>query len=670
MRVATNAWQFAALLLALGLLAACSKDPKPCTVVDNGDGTSTIACEGGSLHFDGGEGGSDCTLVRAENGAGTITCKDGTVIHLDADGNPIFPGKGAVTGRATYFGLEEHQGIRVRAMGTAYETLTDATGQYTLEDLPSGLYTLIFEGRERVPVVRRNIPVVNGVYRLEAQLLVLGLEIGPAQAAQWVTESPTHETFFVHQPQTTSRLVLWDVESRQPTALSATAKAPSYSPDGSRIVYVEDRSADGRVIVWDVAARRGEELMHDAVDAVFTGDGRFLVIRKLKDLVLLELATGAITEVGEWSHFAPWLSPDGKLLIYLRSSDDVHRTLLWEIDGGHEHVLGQGFVDPASVLVTPDGKELLYLDINSGGQQGLRHWSVDEHGGAELLATGLAAPPVMAPDGGSALFQWTAGSVANLRLWVRREATPRALGEVSQAAYALGGAALVWSSSDSGGSSLVLYDIRASSVELLTNEAVLWQVAPDGQSVWIDPGGLGEGASLLHLESREETLLGRGRWKWSSDGKWLAFESEEDEERIRSLRVLRTSSSRPTTVVRDPQGWQFLPGERSLAFWTLNHETMQVSIGAWDLEASRATILGQLASGEVAASPSGQTAFFQSCFVGTCGILAQVDLEGRRMEPIAKDVEWFDPYERFLIYTLPPAGGAESGTSHLVTGVK
>ncbi len=67
-------------------------DGASCTVTDNGDGTATIACDDGTtVTIPGGTDGTSCTVVDNGDGTKTITCEDGTVVTV-SDGETVVGG--------------------------------------------------------------------------------------------------------------------------------------------------------------------------------------------------------------------------------------------------------------------------------------------------------------------------------------------------------------------------------------------------------------------------------------------------------------------------------------------------------------------------------------------------------------------------------------------------
>ncbi len=111
-RTKTLARLVLAALVAGGAFSACSggdgatgkqgsngSNGAPCTVVDNGDGTSTITCGDGTSTIVGGTGtpGTSCTVVDNGDGTKTITCEDGTSVTI-ADGTTGATGATGATG--------------------------------------------------------------------------------------------------------------------------------------------------------------------------------------------------------------------------------------------------------------------------------------------------------------------------------------------------------------------------------------------------------------------------------------------------------------------------------------------------------------------------------------------------------------------------------------------
>ena len=71
-------------LLCAGLtLSACGSDSQPCTITDNGDGSSTVSCpDGTSVDI---AADTSCTITDGDDGAKVVTCGDGTTATIVPD---------------------------------------------------------------------------------------------------------------------------------------------------------------------------------------------------------------------------------------------------------------------------------------------------------------------------------------------------------------------------------------------------------------------------------------------------------------------------------------------------------------------------------------------------------------------------------------------------------
>lgn len=86
--VITRSGRFAAFFVAAIAVIACEGPTGPegspgqsCTLADNGNGTSTITCPGGtSVTVPTGAKGTSCTVVSNPDGTRTVTCNDGTSV--------------------------------------------------------------------------------------------------------------------------------------------------------------------------------------------------------------------------------------------------------------------------------------------------------------------------------------------------------------------------------------------------------------------------------------------------------------------------------------------------------------------------------------------------------------------------------------------------------------
>jgi Tol biopolymer transport system component len=155
----------------------------------------------------------------------------------------------------------------------------------------------------------------------------------------------------------------------------------------------EDRVGELWVADLDGGARRRQPLDFEPYSAVWSPDGRELLVTGVNTAVLLPVAgTGAPRRLAlDWSLFQPRFAPDGRWIVGYRIEAESGRDL-WRIatDGAapHEPLLrapGQ----QANPDVSPDGRLLAYQSDESGRPEiyvrpypaGDREWQVSTDGG-------------------------------------------------------------------------------------------------------------------------------------------------------------------------------------------------------------------------------------------------------------------------------------------------
>ena len=640
-----------ALLLAVGLfplLSGCAKEAEPCGIEDNGNGTSTLTCNGERFVIPGGSSGSDCTLVRGDDGSAVISCADGTVIRLDPDGRPIFPGKGTIKGMARYFGMLDHTGSVVRAVGTPYSTTTDKKGQYQLADLPSGLYSLSFEGRGRVPERIENVPALDGIYVAPEVELRLGMPIDEP----FTQESPRHDTFITWSGGRSDRLTLWDVDSRIGTVLSATASSPSYSLDGSRVAFVEDRSRNGKVVVWDVDERRAEQIYEGADSVDFLPGGETVRVFHDRGLALVDVASKEAVELPDsFSSGAPKAAPDGKTFVYQMSQG---RVAIWDVE---EKRLASEIsdLDLLDVEFTPDGRDLVIVGNNAvGSSRRIVRWNAASLATIWDSTTGLIS--VQEINDRFVLYSVMEGSTSKSRLWTRGAGAPRDLGPTSFSSSVLDDTFLLWMP-DGAAPNLWLIDVDSGALTILATNVLDVFPSHDGRAVAVRANG-GEW-ELISLPGKKRTALDPCDWvDWSPDGAWLRANTFAGQ-----FRLFRGSTGRLVEVSASAAGWQF-SSSGSRLFFTLPSDVPGEDfrlLGFWDLEREKIHMLGKIGSSAwFSLSRSGLTVFLHEQ-TGSGLALWKIDTAtGNRdlIDTAASSV--FQVFERFAIYS---GSSSESGSS-------
>ncbi len=149
-----------------------------------------------------------------------------------------FPGMGSVEGYVTLFGEEDSSGINISLLGTGISGLTDATGFFSLTNVPQGTYTIEGSLSPYQPKQRNNIIVTgNGTYNVSPFSLKLGrLLYNSPPASIQITPDRTRIVFV-----TSGALYSQASDGSSGPVLLDTGVGEAYqiTPDSLRVVYVK-----------------------------------------------------------------------------------------------------------------------------------------------------------------------------------------------------------------------------------------------------------------------------------------------------------------------------------------------------------------------------------------------------------------------------------------------
>ena len=197
---------------------------------------------------------------------------------------------------------------------------------------------------------------------------------------------------------------------RQLTSGRGQDGAPQVSPDGSRVLFVSDRSGNGDLWTVPLAGGEPQRLTDSPVDdgpGWWSPDGQTILFVSRRggrpNLYTMPAAGGAATALTDWpagAHDPAW-SPDGQTVAF-HSGRDATREDLWVIgaSGGAARrvtTLDGGLDGPPAW--SPDGRSLFFTGTaDAPGPEAI--YRVPVAGGAPVrLVSGDLSPVRLSPDG-------------------------------------------------------------------------------------------------------------------------------------------------------------------------------------------------------------------------------------------------------------------------------
>jgi Tol biopolymer transport system component len=372
-------------------------------------------------------------------------------------------------------------------------------------------------------------------------------------------------------------------------------RMPRFSPDGSTVLFVRDEGAAQSVYRIALVGGEPRKLVHDAVDADWSPDGREVVFvrtrsepgRSFAGVHVVDVQSGKerrLAEVENVNFFGVRWSPDGRRIGMSRatvaSSASQGGVSLFDARTGEEHVLSAGEAPlPTSALAWHGaGDELLLARSESqlgnltasmsrvigleaaGGKERVLFWAADlfpAGGNSNVLPVfdvlGPGRVVFDAVEERQTLREVTLGSPDGRPLTTGRSVD-------RQPAYSPDGAEVVFSSNRSGNLDLWVVSARTRAVRQVTDDpGDDWDPAftPDGrQIVWSSSRGGSLEIWIADADgsgARQLTHGGRGAENPTvTPGGWVVYADDNPHAALRGIWKVRTDGSAAQRLLAGP----------------------------------------------------------------------------------------------------------------------
>ncbi|HTP34775.1 MAG TPA: protein kinase [Candidatus Acidoferrales bacterium] len=336
---------------------------------------------------------------------------------------------------------------------------------------------------------------------------------------------------------------------------------PSLSPDGRSVVFAGKASGNWDIYLQQVGAAEGVNLTQDSgadeTQPAFSPDGRTIAFRSERDgggIFVMRSDGTAVRRVTDSGYNPAW-SPDGRQIVYAEESitrpeDRSGRvSRIWVVDlaGGRKRLLIKD--DGVQPQWSPNGQFIVYWAIDLDGDRDL--WTVRAAGGAPARLTRdrwLDWNPVWSPDGNWVYFCSNRGGSMGIWRIPMKEST----GEVRGAPEAIRAPADYTSHLSFSRDGRHLSYVQQSTTGRL-------------DVVRFDPA-----REVLVSEPKEilQSAKGASRPSLSPDGKWLAYNSTEQEECLLVAGADGSGVRQLTNAEYRSRGPRWSPDGRQIAFFS------------------------------------------------------------------------------------------------------
>jgi Tol biopolymer transport system component/serine/threonine protein kinase len=361
---------------------------------------------------------------------------------------------------------------------------------------------------------------------------------------------------------------------------------PSLSPDGSRVVYAGKPGGNLDILLRRIGEAESVNLTRqsaaDDTQPAWSPDGRRIAFRSERQgggIFVMDADGANVRRVSDIGYNPAW-SPDGSRIVFAEESitrpeDRSGRvSQLWIVDAasGEKRLLSKE--DGVQPQWSPNGRFIAYWAIDLDGDRDL--YTIPVEGGAPARLTRdsyVDWNPVWSPDGAWLYFCSTRGGAMAIWRMPMRENSGEARGAAEWIRTAAGYPAHLSFARDGR---------RLGYAQLLTTGRVsMVRFDPDRETALSEPKEIFAGAG------------GAARPALSPDGRWIAFNSTEQEEHIYVVGVDGAGLRQVTSGASRNRGPRWSPDGKRLAYFSSRSGDWEIWTAAVDgSDARQITNLG------------------------------------------------------------------------------